>query len=49
MVLDEPSTRKQLCLDYAWHHKALLVLVEQQRMWGDVQSALWTREVFHKA
>lgn len=27
MVLDEPSTRKQLCLDCARHHKALLVLV----------------------
>lgn len=46
MVLDEPSIRKHLHLDCAWHHKALLVLVGQQWMWGDVQSTLWTREVF---
>lgn len=46
MVLDEPSIRKHLHLDCARHHKALLVLVGQQWMWGDVQSTLWTREVF---
>lgn len=34
MVLEEPSTRKQLCLDCARHHKALLVLVGQQWMVG---------------